>query len=228
MWIRTVLGGLFSSFTRWGRTLVGLFTSFPHQNSNKESRTKQWSRKQIFKKKLMFGVHQFTFFLTENFKRFESILSSCWQMPFAHCLTSVVLKGSGPQPFWHHGPDSWKTLFLWTGEGLVSGWFKHITSICILFLLVSKGFPKINNSSAGKESTCQCKRCALSNWVGKIPWSRKWKSTPVFLPEKFHWQRNLLGYSPWSLKESDTTEQLSMHTYTCIHQLDCRLSGIRA
>ena len=33
-------------------------------------------------------------------------------------------------------------------------------------------------------------------WVGKIFWSRKWQPTPVFLPEKFHWQRNLAGYCP--------------------------------
>ena len=27
----------------------------------------------------------------------------------------------------------------------------------------------------GKESTCQCKRCSLGPWVGKIPWSRTWQ-----------------------------------------------------
>ena len=30
--------------------------------------------------------------------------------------------------------------------------------------------------------------------------------TPVLLPEKFHGWRNLVGYSPWGCKESDTTE----------------------
>ena len=28
---------------------------------------------------------------------------------------------------------------------------------------------------------------------------------------KIHGQRSLVGYSPWDLRESDTTEQLSMH-----------------
>ena len=42
-----------------------------------------------------------------------------------------------------------------------------------------------------------------------IPWSRKWQSTSVFLPGKFHGQRSLVGYSPWSHKESDTTEQVN-------------------
>ena len=37
----------------------------------------------------------------------------------------------------------------------------------------------------------------------------EWQPTPVFLPGKFHRQRSLMGYSPWSHKESDTTEQLT-------------------
>ena len=45
-------------------------------------------------------------------------------------------------------------------------------------------------------------------WVRNIPWKREWLSTPVFLFGKSHGQRNLKGYSPWSLKGLDTTEQL--------------------
>ena len=37
--------------------------------------------------------------------------------------------------------------------------------------------------------------------------------TPVFLPEKFHGQRSLVGYSPWGHKELDTTEELSIHAH---------------
>ena len=48
-------------------------------------------------------------------------------------------------------------------------------------------------------------------WVGKIPWGRKWQPTLVFLPGKSHGQSSLVGYSPWSCKESDTTERLSTH-----------------
>ena len=50
-----------------------------------------------------------------------------------------------------------------------------------------------------KELTCQCrrfKRHGFSPWVGKIPWRRKWLPIPVFLPEKYHGQRSLAGYSP--------------------------------
>ena len=53
--------------------------------------------------------------------------------------------------------------------------------------------------------------------VGKIPWSRKWQPTPVFLPGKSHGQRSLAGYNPWGQKESDTTEQLNTHTFYKIH-----------
>jgi len=56
---------------------------------------------------------------------------------------------------------------------------------------------------SGKESTCQCRRCrryVFDLWVGKLPWSRKWKATPLFLPRKSHGQRSLVGYSPWVTK----------------------------
>ena len=42
--------------------------------------------------------------------------------------------------------------------------------------------------------------------MGKILWRRKWQPTPVFLPGKFHRQRSLAGYRPWSCKDSDITE----------------------
>jgi len=74
------------------------------------------------------------------------------------------------------------------------------------------GFP---GGSSGKESPCQCrrsKRCAFGPWVRKIPWSRKWQPAPIFLPEKSHGQRRLVGYSPWGLKELDITERSSTYT----------------
>ena len=55
----------------------------------------------------------------------------------------------------------------------------------------------------------QCGRPGFNPWIGNISWRRKWQPTPVFLPGKFHGWWNLVGYSPWGCKESDTTEQLS-------------------
>ena len=44
-------------------------------------------------------------------------------------------------------------------------------------------------------------------------WRRKWKLTPVFLPEISQGQRNLEGFSPWGCKVSETTLQLNTHTH---------------
>ena len=48
-------------------------------------------------------------------------------------------------------------------------------------------------------------RHRFNPWVRKMPWSRKWHPTPVFLLRKFHGQGSLVDYSPWAA-ESDTTE----------------------
>ena len=54
----------------------------------------------------------------------------------------------------------------------------------------------------------QCGRPGFYPWVGKIPWRRERLPTSVFWPGEFH------GLcSPWGLKESDTTERLSLFTY---------------
>ena len=45
-------------------------------------------------------------------------------------------------------------------------------------------------------------------WIGKIPWRRKWRPTPVLSPGESHGRRSLVGSNPWGCKESDTTEQL--------------------
>ena len=61
----------------------------------------------------------------------------------------------------------------------------------------------------GKESACQQRRrrrCGFHPWGWKIPWSRKWQPTPVFLPREYHGQRGLAGCSPQGRKGSDTTE----------------------
>ena len=64
----------------------------------------------------------------------------------------------------------------------------------ILCFLKYFKYSKVNyiylmGGARGKEPTCQCrkhKRCALDPWVGKMPWRRKWQTTPVFLPRESH------------------------------------------
>ena len=50
--------------------------------------------------------------------------------------------------------------------------------------------------------------------VGKIPWSREWQPTPIFLPGKSHGRRSLVRHSPWGHRESDTAERLSLTSFT--------------
>ena len=59
-------------------------------------------------------------------------------------------------------------------------------------------------------------------WVGKIPWSRKWHPTAVFLPGKFDGQRNLVGCSPWG-PESDMTEYI--YTYKSHYKIVLAILG---
>ena len=72
---------------------------------------------------------------------------------------------------------------------------------------VDKGFP---GSASGQEPACQWgrqKRCWFYLWVGKIPWSRKWQPTTVFLS----------GESPWTEEPSffSPLTQLKWLSFTC-------------
>ena len=52
-----------------------------------------------------------------------------------------------------------------------------------------------------------------------ISWRRQWHPTPVFLPEKSHGWRRLLGCSPWGCEESDTTKRLHFHfSLSCVEE----------
>jgi len=48
-------------------------------------------------------------------------------------------------------------------------------------------------------------------WVGKIPWSRKWQPTPVFLTGELHRQNSLMGCVHGVTKSQNMTEQLTLH-----------------
>ena len=104
---------------------------------------------------------------------------------------------------------SWDTLAVWS-------WAHHLSISLLVSFVERKGAgiksrPGLPRWCHGKESACQCrrrKRHRFNPSVGKIPWSREWQPTPVFLPEKSHIQRSLAGYSPWGCKESATTHTL--------------------
>ena len=80
------------------------------------------------------------------------------------------------------------------------------------------GFP---GGVSGKKPTYQyrrLKRCRLSHWVRKIPWTMTWQPYPGFLPGESHGQRILVGYSPYCLAQSWTwLKQLSTHPHTLLN-----------
>ena len=43
-------------------------------------------------------------------------------------------------------------------------------------------------------------RPGFNPWVRKIPWRRKWRPTPVFLPGEFHGHRSLATTDHWVAK----------------------------
>ena len=65
-----------------------------------------------------------------------------------------------------------------------------------------------------KEHTCQCrrhKRCSFNPWVGRIPWRRARKPTPVFFPGESLGQRNLGAIVHRVSKSRTRLKRLSMH-----------------
>ena len=69
--------------------------------------------------------------------------------------------------------------------------------------LKDTGFP---GGSEVKESAWNAGDLGSIPGSGRSPGERNGYPTPVFLPGESHRQRNLVGYSPRSHKESDTTE----------------------
>ena len=91
-----------------------------------------------------------------------------------------------------------------------------------------EGFP---GGASGKEPDCQCRRHkkhGFDPWVGKIPWRRAWPPTPVFLLEKCHGQRSLVGLvkSQTRLKQLSIT-QLYVESI-CPQQAYWKLKGNKA
>ena len=57
------------------------------------------------------------------------------------------------------------------------------------YLIITLNIWSFPGGTDGKEFACHFrrhKRPEFDPWVGKIPWSRKWQPTPVFLPGKFY------------------------------------------
>ena len=81
----------------------------------------------------------------------------------------------------------WATVYGVT-ESDTTEWLSTITGVSqeAQVVLVVKNLP----ANAGDV------RHRFDLWVRKIPWRRAWQPTPVFLPEKSHGQKRLVGYGP--------------------------------
>ena len=99
-----------------------------------------------------------------------------------------------------------------------SDWWLWVAGYQLAFSVYqerTKGFP--GGASGAKAGAI---REEFDPWVEKIPWRREWQPTLVFLPGKSHgqraWQATVHGVA-----ESDTSEQLSMHTHLFMsHSMD--------
>ena len=69
-----------------------------------------------------------------------------------------------------------------------------------MWVRVDWGYLRIADGSDYEESDCNVGDLGLIPGSGRFPWRRKWQPTPVFLPRKFHGQRNLVGYKSMGSK----------------------------
>ena len=93
-------------------------------------------------------------------------------------------------------PSQHQRLFQWVNSSHEVAKVLDLAVWNITLHKCQSGFPA---GTSGKGPTCKCrrcKRCRFDPWVGKIPWNRAWKSTPVFLTGESHGQRGLVGNSP--------------------------------
>ena len=92
---------------------------------------------------------------------------------------------------------------------------KSLSLRCLVFFNSSLGLTKW---LIGKESACQCKICrrhGLDSWVGKVPWRRKWQSTPVFLPGKNPMDRGAW----WATVHEVTKSQTRLSSTSSLYNL---------
>ena len=126
---------------------------------------------------------------------------------FTHLGRSVVSDSVRP-----HGPQPTGLLCSWNFPG-------KNTRVGCRFLLqgifLTQGLsPRLLHALHWRAASLPLnhQRCGYDPSVEKISWRRKWQSTLVFLPGKFHEQRSLEGYTPWGRKEADLTEH-ARHTF---------------
>ena len=113
-----------------------------------------------------------------------------------------VSSPSPPAP----NPSQHQSLFQWVNSAW-GGQRTGVSALASFFPRKSQGWSPIKNIKA------EYFQSIFFFLTSQAIWRRKWQSTPIFLPGKFHGWRSLVGYSPWGCKESDTAEWLYFTSY---------------
>ena len=87
-----------------------------------------------------------------------------------------------------------------------------------LYYSTSNGLPRWQSD---KQSSCNAVD-GFYSWVRKIPFRRKWQTTPVYFLGKFHEQRSL---EDTVHEVTQSQKQLSTHTHTHTHTLNLMLNS---
>ena len=100
------------------------------------------------------------------------------------------------------------------GHSLTSG-ILYKACLYVFILNISDDLYKLvkilNCGRDGKESACNAEDLSSIPGLGRPPWRREWVPTPVFWPGEFQGQSSLAGYGPWSHKESNIAEWLTLN-----------------
>ena len=88
----------------------------------------------------------------------------------------------------------------------VSGLVSNIPAVKYFKILGYLGAAVVKNPPANAEDA---KRYWFNPWFRKIPWRRIWQPAPIFLPGKFHGQRNLAGYRACGCRKLNRTRATS-------------------
>ena len=73
----------------------------------------------------------------------------------------------------------------------------------------------------GNQMSVIAVRHRFDPWVGKIPWSRKWQPTPVFLPGKFYGQKTW-----WATVCGVTKSWTLLNMHVCITTMAVRQNNL--
>ena len=73
--------------------------------------------------------------------------------------------------------------------------------------------PAMQETACNARDHLQCRRCWFNPWVGKMPSTRKWQPTPIFLPGKSH------SRGAWCSAVHSVTKELDLTYWLNHHQI---------